>query len=141
MTTPLSEEQQTCPQVGDVIHCGCGKPSSHYGTMGYRGAREVRETPPKSSNPLLSPAELVFQLAQLEAVLEIRVGDIPAAQIIRAATRLIGKLTSEVADETTPAPGSPGELLGCKCIMCEFHRSAEAMERQRLAVNWKGDAG
>jgi carbon storage regulator len=32
-----------CKQVGDVINCRCGKPSSHYGTMGVRGARVVRE--------------------------------------------------------------------------------------------------
>lgn len=36
--------------------------------------------------------------------------------------------------ETTPAPGSPGEILGCRCIMCEFHRSAEAIEREKRAV-------
>lgn len=37
------------------------------------------------------------------------------------------------AEKTPAAPGSPGELLGCKCIMCEFHRSAEAIERKRRA--------
>lgn len=32
-----------------------------------------------------------------------------------------------------PVSGSPGEILGCKCIMCEFHRSAEVIERERRA--------
>lgn len=27
--------------------------------------------------------------------------------------------------------GSPGEILGCTCIMCEYHRGAEAIERGR----------
>lgn len=31
--------------------------------------------------------QLTFQLCQLEAALEIRIGDVPASQIIRAATR------------------------------------------------------
>jgi hypothetical protein len=35
--------------------------------------------------------------------------------------------------ETPAVPGSAGELLGCKCIMCEYHRSAEAIERGRRA--------
>jgi len=52
-----------------------------------------------TSNPKLSPAELVFQLAQLEAILDIRIGDIPAAQIIRTATRMIEKLTSVDAEK------------------------------------------
>jgi hypothetical protein len=34
---------EQCALIGDVIHCRCGKPSSHYGTMGERGARVVRE--------------------------------------------------------------------------------------------------
>jgi flavin-dependent thymidylate synthase len=34
---------ESCAQIGDVIYCRCGNPSSHYGVMGYRGAREVRE--------------------------------------------------------------------------------------------------
>jgi hypothetical protein len=33
----------------------------------------------------------------------------------------------------TSDDGSPGAVLGCKCVMCEFHRSAEAIERQRRA--------
>ena len=32
-----------CVQIGDVLHCRCGNPSSHYGTMGIRGVREARE--------------------------------------------------------------------------------------------------
>lgn len=48
-------EDEKCPLVGDVIHCRCGNPSSHYGTMGERGAREVRDqlypTPWPGSNP------------------------------------------------------------------------------------------
>lgn len=31
--------------------------------------------------------QLTFQLCQLEAALELRIGDVPASQIIRAATR------------------------------------------------------
>lgn len=38
-----------CQQVGDVINCRCGKPSSHYGTMGIQGAREVREIAPQTN--------------------------------------------------------------------------------------------
>lgn len=37
--------------------------------------------------------------------------------------------------ETKALPGNPGEILGCTCMMCEFHRSAEAIERQSRAVN------
>ena len=44
MTGNLASDEK-CPLVGDVIHCCCGNPSSHYGTMGERGAREVREVP------------------------------------------------------------------------------------------------
>lgn len=40
-------EESKCPLIGDVIHCRCGNPSSHYGTMGVRGAREVRDEPLK----------------------------------------------------------------------------------------------
>jgi hypothetical protein len=41
----LSEEPspELCMLTDGVIHCRCGHPSSHYGTMGARGAREVRE--------------------------------------------------------------------------------------------------
>lgn len=46
MSDSQTEDENTCPLVGDVIHCRCGKPSSHYGTMGARGAREVRDQPP-----------------------------------------------------------------------------------------------
>lgn len=35
-----------CQIIDRVIHCQCGNPSSHYGTMGERGAREVREIKP-----------------------------------------------------------------------------------------------
>lgn len=42
-------ESMRCPQGGDVIYCTCGNPSSHYGTMGERGAREVREVTPQAS--------------------------------------------------------------------------------------------
>lgn len=35
----------------------------------------------------LTLEELTFQLCQLEAALEIRLGDLPASQIIRTATR------------------------------------------------------
>lgn len=42
------------------------------------------------------------------------------------------------AEEPKRPQGSPGEILGCTCLMCEFHRSAEAIERQRRAENGKG---
>ena len=45
--TVARPSDEKCPLVGDVIHCRCGKPSSHYGTMGERGAREVREASPQ----------------------------------------------------------------------------------------------
>lgn len=45
-----------CALIGDVIHCRCGKPSSHYGTMGERGARVVRE---------VLPSNLVSQLRDI----------------------------------------------------------------------------
>jgi len=51
----MTKEQ--CPLIEGVIYCQCGNPSSHYGTMGYRGAREVRESPPpevRTSNEQLS---------------------------------------------------------------------------------------
>lgn len=35
-----------CVQIGDAIYCQCGNPSSHYGTMGARGARVVKCEPP-----------------------------------------------------------------------------------------------
>lgn len=41
-----------CVLIADVIYCQCGDPSSHYGTMGVRGAREVRcEAPPREQRP------------------------------------------------------------------------------------------
>lgn len=46
MADRLLTKQQQCPQIGDVIYCQCGKPSRHYGTMGVRGAREVKEEAP-----------------------------------------------------------------------------------------------
>lgn len=42
--------------------------------------------------------QLTFQLAQLEAALEIRIGDLPAAQIIRAATRRLELQRQAIAD-------------------------------------------
>jgi hypothetical protein len=38
-----------CLQMGDVIECRCGKPSSHYGTMGERGVREIRQMPARDT--------------------------------------------------------------------------------------------
>jgi hypothetical protein len=51
---------ELCKQIGDVIHCQCGKPSSHYGTMGYRGAREVREVVPSNNrfNESVTPDQI-----------------------------------------------------------------------------------
>jgi hypothetical protein len=40
-----------CALIDGVIYCQCGDQSSHYGTMGKRGAREVRcEAPPQRSS-------------------------------------------------------------------------------------------
>lgn len=39
-----------CLQLGDVIECRCGNPSSHYATMGERGVREIRSTPSGSGD-------------------------------------------------------------------------------------------
>jgi hypothetical protein len=48
---------EQCELIGDVIHCRCGKPSSHYGTMGERGARVVRELPSSKTESLRVDAE------------------------------------------------------------------------------------
>lgn len=40
-----------CALIDGIIYCQCGDQSSHYGTMGKRGAREVRcEAPPQRSS-------------------------------------------------------------------------------------------
>ena len=54
---------------------------------------------PQTSEPVLSDQELVFQLCQLEARLDIRLGDLPAAQIIRAAARRINGLSRALDGE------------------------------------------
>lgn len=59
-STPQTPDQ--CAQIGDVIYCQCGKPSSHYATMGERGAREVKNEPApalRTSNPRALIEELV----------------------------------------------------------------------------------
>lgn len=54
---PLAEQSpsnpsKTCVLIDGVIYCQCGDQSSHYGTMGERGAREVRcEAPPREQRP------------------------------------------------------------------------------------------
>lgn len=47
--------------------------------------------------------QLTFQLCQLEAALEIRIGDVPASQIIRTATRRL-ELQKRRIDELEVAP-------------------------------------
>lgn len=77
MSEGTNTSTDECTLIGDVIHCRCGKPSSHYGTMGERGAREVREVPPPtpvseaSKQPETPPTdeELAARLrGQLDAV-------------------------------------------------------------------------
>lgn len=48
---------EPCVLRGGVIYCQCGNPSAHYGTMGERGAREVRCEPQPTQPPGTEPAD------------------------------------------------------------------------------------
>ncbi len=93
------------------------------------------------SDPYDIPRHLVTREMLWAEVVKLRAALEHIAAIAGSPSEASGYLAREAlrgAAETKAPTGEPGELLGCKCMMCEFHRSAEALERKRRAVKTEG---